>query len=64
MSVQLVVLEVLFPQDWFDSKGTCQLLLILLSGTALPTGYGLHLKELLFSLEMSLLWVCPLEFIM
>lgn len=34
-SVQLVVSEVLFPQDQFDSKGTCQLLLILLSGTAL-----------------------------
>lgn len=34
-SVQCVVSEILFPQDQIDSKGTCQLLLILLRGTAL-----------------------------
>lgn len=64
-SIQLVVVvEALSPQYWSASKGTCHLsLFLLLVGTALPTGCGLHLKQLLFFLEMSVLWVCPLEFI-
>lgn len=45
-----------------NSKGTCQLLLVLLNGTAMPTDFGLHLKQSLFPLEIYLL-VCPLEFI-
>lgn len=52
-SVHLVVSEVLFPQDQFDSKGTCQLLLILLRALLC----SLHLKQSLFSLVMCLLWV-------
>lgn len=57
-SAQLGVLEVLFPRDQFDSKGTCQLLLILLSGAA-----RLSTSETIAVFLGNVPAVGPLEFI-
>ena len=51
--VQLAVSKSLFPQGHLDSRSICRLSQIPVSYAALSAGHSLHLKHLVFSLEVS-----------